>query len=406
MSEGFQPGSKEFRLASIGLFVGGFVTFSILYSTQAILPTFSREFGVSPAVASLSLSFSTGALAVCLVLFGSCSEAWGRKRMMSLSLLLSSVIVVATALVPDFRSLLVLRMLEGAALAGLPSVAMAYLAEEMSLESLGLIMGLYISGNSIGGMSGRIISGLLTDWVSWRAAMAVLGSVGLLGAIWFAATLPASRNFERSPLSLRPLAVSLFGHLRDPGLLCLFGLAFSLMGAFVTLYNYVGYHLMQSPFNLSQAAVGLIFLNYLFGATSSTWMGRMADRYGRRRVLWTALAAMATGALVTLVPSWATVLGGVALYTFGFFGGHSIASSWVGKRARTARAQAASLYLLFYYLGSSIGGTVGGFLWSAWRWPGVISLVGGLLCLGALLALKLSFLPPVHAAAPLPQRGQ
>lgn len=75
-----QKGTKQFTLANLALFAAGFITFANLYLTQPLLPQFSEEYHVSPAVASLSLSVSTAVLSVSLILFGSFSEAWGRKN--------------------------------------------------------------------------------------------------------------------------------------------------------------------------------------------------------------------------------------------------------------------------------------------------------------------------------------
>src|SRR5699024_9044487 len=106
--------------------------------------------------------------------------------------------------------------------------------------------------------------------------------------------------------------------------------------------------------------VGWIFVVYLTGTVSAAWMGKGADRRGRRNVLWFGLILMLVGAALTLSPLlWCKVIG-LAMFTFGFFGSHSVASGWVGKKAKTAKAQASSLYLFFYYLGSSVSGTLGG----------------------------------------------
>src|SRR5699024_5441080 len=168
-------GTPAFRRAIWALFAGGFVTFSILYDVQPLIPVFSQEFNVSPAMGSLALSVSTAALAVSMLILGSLSESWGRKPVMVVSLLLSSLLAMATAWSPDFSSLLLFRLFQGVVLAGLPAVAMAYLGEEIDPGSLGVAMGLYISGNSIGGLAGRVLTGSLTDFFSWRLAMAVIG---------------------------------------------------------------------------------------------------------------------------------------------------------------------------------------------------------------------------------------
>lgn len=377
----YQQGTAGFRRVSRALFAGGFVTFAILYSTQPLMPDFSREFHVSPTVASLSLSVTTASLAIFMLVAGTLSEAWGRKPMMTAALFSAAALGIITAFAPSFHTLLILRVLQGMVLSGLPAIAMAYLSEEIDPGSLGLAMGLYVSGNSIGGMSGRIIIGALTDLFNWRIAFASIGVLALLASLFFGLTLPPSQNFKPRPLQLGALMRSLWEHLQNPGLLCLYGIGFLLMGSFVTLYNYISYLLIAPPYNLSQTIVGFIFVIYLVGTFSSTWMGKLVDRYRRRNVLWIGVAIMLSGALLSLAGNLAVKIVAIALFTFGFFGAHSIASSWVGMQALRNKAQASSLYLFFYYVGSSVGGTTGGSLWSAYRWPGVISMIALFLCL-------------------------
>ncbi|PFN99463.1 MFS transporter [Bacillus sp. AFS076308] len=388
--EKLQQGTTAFRKANFALFAGGFITFSILYDVQPLLPIFTKEFDVTAATGSLALSVTTFTLAISMLFISSLSEAWGRKPIMSASLLLSSLIVIITAFSPTFSSLLGFRILQGIVLAGLPAIAMAYLGEEVDSRSLGIAMGIYISGNSIGGMAGRIITGSITDLFSWRIAMGSIGVISLMLSIWFWFHLPNSRYFAPKPLKLKALSKSLVGHLKDPALLCLFCIAFILMGSFVTLYNYIGFELLAPPYHLSQTIVGWIFIVYLTGTFSSTWMGRLSDSLGRKKVLWIGLVIMAAGAIVTLAAPLVLKIIGIAVFTFGFFGAHSIASSWVGRRARTAKAQASSLYLFFYYSGSSIAGTAGGFFFSNFGWKGVIGFIICLLLLAFPLSLKLS----------------
>ncbi|WP_369681836.1 MFS transporter [Alicyclobacillus macrosporangiidus] len=400
-----QQGTPEFRKASFGLFIGAWVTFTILYCIQPLLPAFSQHFQVSPAVSSLSLSVTTAALAIGMLFMASLSHRYGPKRMMTFSLLASAVLVLISAWVQDFASLLVVRTLQGIALAGLPSIAMGYLGEEVEPKSLGYAMGLYIAGNTVGGMSGRIITGMISDWLSWRWALGFLGALGVVLGMVFWWILPVARNFQprrvNAPVRLRlRRALGVYtGHLRDPGLLCLFGIAFLLMGGQVALYNYIGYQLMAPPYRLSQTAVGWLFVVYTVGTFSSAWMGRVADRHGRQLTLWIGTITMALGAVITVPTSLVWKVLGLAVFTFGFFASHSTASGWVGWRAAGNKAEASSLYLLFYYMGSSVGGFVGGLFWSAFAWRGVIAMIVGFTVLAMGLQMRLSQLTRTVTAA-------
>lgn len=385
-----QRGSRAYMRANLALFFAGFVTFSTLYTFQPLFPNLVKEFGISPAVASLSLSFATFALALSLPISGSLSDAWSRRRLMGLSVLLASLLALASAASTTLPTLLVLRLLQGVALAGVPAVAMAYLNEEIDPRAIGSAMGLYIAGNACGGMAGRILTAWLTDLFSWRMAVAGIGLVSLLLALLFWLTLPASRNFQRRELHLGKLSRSLLSHLCNPGLLCLFLLAFTCMGGFVTLYNYVTFRLLGPDFALSHSQVALIFLAYAFGAGGSSLMGGLVDRFGRAPLLFWALGIMTCGLLLTLASQVLIVIAGIIIFTIGFFGAHAIASAWVGVLAGQARAQASSLYLFAYYLGSSISGTGGGFFYSSWGWPGVVALIFLLLVCATLVGLFLT----------------
>ncbi len=386
-------GTPAFRRLNLALFAAGFSTFAILYCVQPLLPEFSREFHVSAAVSSLSLSLSTGLLAVAMLVAGSLSEVLGRKPVMVASLFASALLTLLSAAAPSWTGLLLARMLIGITLSGLPAVAMAYVSEEVDPKSIGLAMGLFIGGNAVGGMAGRIISGVLTDLGSWRLAIGLIGAVGLASAIAAWWSLPASAHFRPRPARPVELLRSFGEHLRDPGLRALFAEAFLLMGGFVTIYNYLGYRLTEAPYALSQTAIGAIFSAYLIGTLSSAWIGALAGRLGRRRVLWAMIAIMLAGVALTLLSPLALILAGIVAVTFGFFGAHSIASSWVGSRARTGKAQASALYLFCYYLGSSAVGTLGGVFWSHGGWPGVAALVTLLLTVALGLALRLMILP-------------
>src|SRR5699024_3704861 len=243
--------------------------------------------------------------------------------------------------------------------------------------------------NAIGGMSGRLVAGVVAQWLGWRGGIAVVGMVGLLAAFVFWRTLPRSRHFVPRAWQFKPMCARFASLFHDRALPWLFAEGFLLLGAFVTVYNYLGYRLLSPPFNLDQAAVGLIFAVYVVGMFSSPWMGSVAGRRRRRKVLWSALVLTLCGLLLTLSGSLWLILIGLVLLTFGFFGSHSIVSSWVGRRGGPLKAQASSMYLFAYYMGSSVAGFGGGIFYADAGWRGVGIFVGTMLAAAWLIALHL-----------------
>ena len=356
----------------------GFATFSLLYATQPLLPVLAAEYGLSAELSSLAVSAATGPLAVGILIAGSVSDRVGRRPLMVAGTMAAAVLTIAAAAAPGWWALIALRVLTGVALAGVPAVAMAYVADEVDAGDAGAAMGLYIAGSALGGMSGRLLAGVLADIGDWRWALAGVGLLGLVMAEAFRRLAPASRRFV--PASARPSLAPL----RDPVLRLLYGLAFLLMGAFVTLYNYAGFRLLAPPYGLSQAAVGAVFLLYLLGAASSAWFGARAASPG-----WP-IAVMIAGIALTLASPLPLVIAGIGLATIGFFGAHALASAAVGRRAGVARGQAAAWYLFAYYAGSSLLGTAGGVAWSAAGWLGVAAfcLLLALIALGGTALIR------------------
>ncbi|EXF95053.1 MFS transporter [Pseudomonas fluorescens HK44] len=391
-----EKGTPMFMRTVLALFSGGFATFALLYCVQPMMPLFSREFSINAAQSSLILSVATGMLAIGLLITGPISDRIGRKPVMVAALFAAALCTMASAMMPSWQGVLVMRALVGLSLSGLAAVAMTYLSEEIHPQHIGLAMGLYIGGNAIGGMCGRLIVGVLIDFVNWHTAMLIIGGLALIAATVFWKVLPESRNFCSRSMHPRSLLDGFTMHFRDAGLPWLFLEAFVLMGAFVTLFNYIGYRLLAEPYHMDQAFVGLLSVVYLSGIYSSAKIGALADKLGRRKVLWATIVLMLAGLALTLFTPLPLVIIGMLIFTFGFFAAHSVASSWIGRRATKAKGQASSLYLFSYYAGSSIAGTAGGLFWHLGGWNGIGLFIGGLLVIALLVALKLAKLPPLE----------
>jgi YNFM family putative membrane transporter len=377
------------RRVRLGLFAAGLATFALLYTPQPLLPALSSAFRAGPAAASLAMSAGTGALAVAVIPVSSLSEACGRRVVMTVSLLAAAVLGLLAPLSANLTMLVVIRVLQGIALAGLPASAMAYLKEEVDRRDLGQAMGLYIAGNAIGGLGGRVVAGVLADRAGWRVAMAGVAGLALACAVAFALVLPRSVFFRPAPLRLRALSATLRRNLADTGLLRLYLIGFALMGAFVTVYNYLTFRLSAAPFSLSTSLIGALFTVYLVGTWSSTTAGRLADRIGRRRVLAFGAALAAGGVLLTLPASLGWIIAGLVVLTAGFFAAHTVASGWVSARAPVAPAQASALYLCLYYVGSSVAGSAGGVFWTRGGWGAVVLFSVVLLVVALVSALSL-----------------
>jgi YNFM family putative membrane transporter len=374
-----ERGTPAFRRINLAVFAAGYSTFMLMYAVQPLLPIFTKEFHISAAASSLALSLTTACLAVSMLVTGAVAEGWSRKPIMSVSLTAVAILTLLSSMVSSWPMFLVIRAVEGIALAGLPALAMAYVGEEIHPEAVGLSMGIYVGSGALGGMTGRLLTGVLADLFFWRPALAVIGAIGIAASVIFSASLPPSARFRPRSLSVESLLDSYKTHLRDPIIEALLGEAFLILGTLVTVYNYIGFRLLAPPYSLSQSVVGSVFGLYVLGFFSSSLMGLLSHRFSRPLLLRAGLATMLAGVIMTAARPLPAVIAGVALVTIGFFAAQSVASSWVGLRAREAKAQASALYLFSYYMGASTMGSIGGFFWGAYAWPGVAGFLVALL---------------------------
>jgi len=390
-----QPGTSAYRRISGAFFLTGFGTFSLIYCVQPLLPVFADSFRVSPSSASLALSLTTGFLALSILAAAPIADRFGRRGVIFGSMLLAAVLNIAAPLMPVWSAFLVARAAEGIALGGVPAVAMAYLAEEIAPEGLGASMGLYVAGTAFGGMVGRVGTGILTDEMGWRPALVILGIAAGAASLGFLLLAPSSQNFDRRPdFAPRYHASAWSEHLRHVAMPCLYAIGFLAMGAFVAVYNFADFRLSRAPFSLSQSALGAFFLVYLFGIGASWCAAILAKKMGRAPLLFLGLGTAVLGACLTLPDKLPMIILGIVVLTIGFFLTHSAASGWVGRIALRAKGHASSLYLLSYYLGSSVVGSTGGWFWHAAGWSALVGFVVVLLAVAGLAAWRLQRLTP------------
>ena len=387
--DGHDRGTRGYRLLIVALFAAGVATFSQLYSVQGVLPELAADQGVSESTAALAVSAATLGLAIAVIPWSRMADRRGRRFTMRVAISAAVVLGLIVPFSPTFEALLVLRFIEGAALGGIPAVALAYLAEEISPRAAAIASGTYISGTSLGGLAGRIISGPLSEVFTWRTGTLVVSIIAAIAGIAFFLLAPAPRGFEpviRGSARDIPLARKIMTCLRDSRLVALFCQGGLLMGGFVAVYNYLGFRLQAPPFLIPATISSFLFLAYLSGTWSSAQSGRAALRVGRYRVLVGSSALMLVGLAITISNAIVAVIIGLLIFTAGFFAAHATASGWIPAIAHVGRAQASSLYNLAYYGGSSLFGWAVGLAFQPWGWLGVAATVGALILVAMLIA--------------------
>lgn len=347
----------RFRMIRNCMFLSGLSVFAQLYLFQPMLSDLCRSFSITAAESSLAVSASTVGMAVGLLYFAFRADGISRERLMGISLILSSVLTIASAFIDNYFFLLLFNLVKGMVLAGVSAVALAYLSEEVDSSKIGLAISLYLSGNTMGGMSGRVAATLVSGYGGWQLATLVIGLVSLVLGIIFCWKIPAGRHFSASVIPFKEKVGQMRSLLTHTTFISMYVIAALSMGIFVSVYNYLSFLLESPTFGLPHHLVAMIFMMYVAGIIGSIVAGVLSDRFGPEILLQGALLLMGVGmSLLLVMKLWAIVLG-LGLLTFAFFSTHTLASRIVSMHARNLKSSATSIYWLFYYAGSSLVGS-------------------------------------------------
>jgi predicted MFS family arabinose efflux permease len=366
--------SLALRLAA-GL--AGYCTFINLYSPQAILPLLSEEFQAGPAEISHIMTAGTLAVALIAPFSGTVADVLGRKRVIIAAMLALAVPTAMSAFSMSLESLIVWRFVQGLCMPPIFAVTIAYIGEELPPHEATAVTGVYTSGASLGGFSGRFVTGILADVIGWRNGFLCLAAAKLVGALIVVWLLPRERKFVRSE-GLLASGRQMLRHFRNPQLVATYAVGFGVLFNFIATFTFISFRLAAPPYSLSATWLGAIFVVYLVGSSLTPLVGKLIGRFGRRTFVLLIIAIWIVGIALTLLPPlWLIVLGLAMMASCGLLC-QAVSTSYVAVTAQAGRSSAVGLYVTSFYLGGSVGAAAGGVAWVWGGWP---------LCVGMMIAV-------------------
>jgi MFS transporter, YNFM family, putative membrane transport protein len=365
------PGAEERRYGTLALYLGTVAAYADMYLTQPILPLLSREFGVGPAGAGLTVSAVVLAIAAASSFYGPFSDVLGRKRVMVGATALRSAATLACAFAPSLGVLVALRAVQGALVPGMTAVVVAYAGERYRPRELASVVAGIIAASLVGGLVGRVVGGWIAAQAGWRSAFVAFALSSLLATFalaWGLAPVPPTERRGWMAAYRGMLA-----HFARPPLLGAFLVGASLFFGWIGLFTYLPYHLSGAPYSLSTEVVSSVFLVYAAGVLIAPVAGRLSARIPARRLMAIGLGVAGVGMVAALARPLPVVVAGLIVLVLGTFTAQAVAPAFVNTTARTAKGSANALYLTFYYLGGTLGSVLPGLAWQAWGWPGVVA---------------------------------
>ncbi|WP_080875631.1 MFS transporter [Oceanobacillus timonensis] len=370
------------------LAAASFFIFASLYVVQPLSPVFARDFNVSVSEATLPLSMNVFGLILGLIILGFYSDRIGRVPLIKYSLLVSVILFFFIAMTDSFAFFILMRFIQGFAMAGLPAASLAYINEEIDRSSIGIATALYIASNAFGGMVGRVVASYLIEDLAWQTIFYIFAGAGVLIAAVVIIFLPKSQFFEYSYLPFRKDIEGMVFHIKNPVMLLFFGMGIIFQVSFTSVWTYLPFYLEGDPFFLSPQAISYTFLAYGFGVVGAPTAGWLAGSLGLNNVRIAGIITLSAGIFMTTIVSLPWIIAGLCVICLGFFTAHSLTATFVTEQATHHKGSASSLYLVSYYIGVAFGSTAVGPIWNQAGWHALVWLAG-ILPIGYLIFVTL-----------------
>jgi len=385
------------HLPRIVIGLTAFLTVVDLFATQALLPTLTRHYGVTPAQMGVAVNASTFGMAASGLAVGLFSRRIDRRLGILLSLLVLAIPTTLLATAPDLTTFAILRVIQGLCMAAAFTLTLAYLGENSGAKDTAGAFAAYITGNVASNLVGRFIAASVVENFGLATNFYVFAVLNLAGAALVYFTIKRARPMAGGEtMALSPLA-TLRVHLRNPALRAAFAIGFCILFAFIGTFTYVNFVLVRAPLSVGMMTLGAIYFVFLPSIFTTPLAGNAVARFGVKRTMWGGLAVAAIGLPLLLAPDLAAVLIGMVLIAVGTFFAQATATSFVSSAATTDRGSASGIYLASYFFGGLIGTAVLGQLFDRIGWTACVAGIGVSLGVAAVLALRLRL--PAEAAA-------
>lgn len=355
--------------------IAGIAAFINLYTPQAVLPAIGASFGAGPLVTGLAITATLLAVALVAPAAGGISDALGRKRLIVRACAALAVPSLLIALSPDVTVLIALRFAQGLLLPFIFTVTIAYIGDECPGAAGVRAASAYGIGSILGGFGGRLVAGVVTDAVNWRAGFAAIAVCTVAGALAIGRLLPEERNFRPVPGGIRRTLATMRQLLRDRRLVMTCGIGFMMLFNMVAGFTYLNFRLAAAPFGLGPAALGAVFTVYLLGLVTTAVATRLTLRIGRRGTLLVAAGFSLCGIALTLPDRLPTIIAGMAMVSGGMFVVQTLSLGFIAAGVKQAKSTAVGMYVTVYYVGGASGAVVPAVAWHAAGWNGVAGMV-------------------------------
>src|SRR6266478_7044693 len=203
-------------LRSLIIGLTAFLTVVDLFATQAILPSLTRHYNVTPAAMGFAVNASTMGMAVAGLVVGFLSPHIDRRLGILFSLVLLAIPTTLLASAPDLRMFTILRILQGLCMASAFALTLTYLGEQCSSMDAGGAFAAYITGNVASNLIGRLISAAVVDTLGLASNFYFFATLNLAGAALVYFTIQRVRPMHSEATTTQSPFAAMIAHWRNP----------------------------------------------------------------------------------------------------------------------------------------------------------------------------------------------
>jgi predicted MFS family arabinose efflux permease len=350
-----------------------------------LLPTLADELGVTLARSAWLISGYMLPYGLCQVMFGPLADRYGKIAVCSYAMAAFSVGTACTALWPSFEAILALRVLTGAAAAGLIPLTLAYIGDTVPYSGRQAAIGTLMATAGAAQALSTSLGGSIAALLSWRAVFPALGGLALLATV---GVFVFGRN-ER----LRPAVAgerhSYAAVLRAPGMRPLLALVATEGFLFLGGFSYLS-GLLEARFALGALEIGFVLsLMGVAQLTVARLLPRILRRFSEQRLLAAGGLALAAAYLVSAAAAhWVWVALACALLGAGFILCHTTLQTRATEAFPRGRGTAVALFAFSLFLGSGVGTALLGVVLEAVGFGVLFLLVGSCLLVFTLVTVR------------------
>lgn len=392
--DGRHAAEALWRSVVIGL--TAFLTVVDLFATQAILPSLVQIYRATPAAIGVAVNASTLGMAVAGLAMAFVSHRIDRRRGVLLSLAALSIPTALLAVAPNLAVFAALRVVQGLFMASAFTLTLAYLSEHCSAEDTAGAFAAYITGNVASNLFGRLMAAAVVHHLGVATNFYLFALLNLLGAVLVHFSLNRASPMPAESQAAISSRVAWREHLGNRPLRATFAIGFCILFAFIGIFTYVNFVLVQAPFSIGMMTLGLVYFVFLPSIGTTLAAGIAVRRFGARPPFWASIAIAGAGLPLLVASNLVAVLVGLVLVGIGTFFAQATATGFVGRAATADRGSASGIYLAAYFCGGLVGAAILGQVFDRLGWAACVAGVGLALAVAASLAVRLKL--PASAA--------